>query len=104
MTSMPPPKRNAALVVTGCLVAMFITAPGQTFVISTFNDSLTEALGLTPTRLAAAYLIGTLLSAASLTPIGRLADRVGPRRISGSRRSVWRSPVSHWRPPAASGR
>ncbi|MEM6673914.1 MAG: MFS transporter [Planctomycetota bacterium] len=62
---------------------MFATAPGQTFVISTFNESLTSSLDLSATRLAAAYLVGTLLSAACLTPIGRLSDRIGPRRLVG---------------------
>ncbi|MEM1448095.1 MAG: MFS transporter [Planctomycetota bacterium] len=72
--------RNVA-VVAGCLVAMFVTAPGQTFVVSTFNDALTTALDVSPTRLAGAYLVGTLLSAACLPWIGRVADRIGPRRM-----------------------
>ena len=67
---------------------MYATAPGQTFVLSQFNDALcapvdavTPGLGLTPTGLAGAYLVGTLLSAASLTHAGKVADVLGPRRM-----------------------
>lgn len=72
--------RNVA-VVAGCMAAMFATAPGQTFVLSTFNESLTRSLDVSATRLAAAYLVGTLLSAACLTRVGRVADGIGPRRM-----------------------
>lgn len=72
----------------GVLVATYATSPGQTYVVSCFNDSLRAAsdavdpgLGLAGTRLSAAYLVGTLLSAATLTHAGRLADRIGPRRM-----------------------
>jgi len=75
--------RPAAVVVVGCLVAMFITAPGQTFVISTFSAALSETLGLSLERLGLAYLIGTLASALCLTGVGAVADRIGPRRMIG---------------------
>lgn len=77
------PSNHRIAVVAGCLLAMFATSPGQTFVVSTFNDALTDSLGTSPTRLATAYLVGTLLSAACLTWVGRLADRIGPRRMMG---------------------
>jgi OFA family oxalate/formate antiporter-like MFS transporter len=75
--------RPRALVVAGCLVAMFITAPGQTFVISTFSEALSSDLGLSLDRLGLAYLIGTLSSAICLTGIGGVADRIGPRVMIG---------------------
>ena len=74
-------RRSGALVVGGCLLAMYITAPGQTFVVSTFNDALTADLGLSAGELGLAYLIGTLCSAACLTAVGAAADRIGPRRM-----------------------
>lgn len=76
-----PSSLRASLVVAGCLLATLATSPGQTYVISTFNGSLTGALGVTSSALAGAYLVGTLLSAASLTTVGKVADRVGPRRM-----------------------
>lgn len=75
--------RPVAVVVAGCLVAMFITAPGQTFVISTFSGALSGALDLSLERLGLAYLIGTLASALCLTGVGGVADRIGPRRMIG---------------------
>lgn len=75
--------RPRAVVVAGCLLAMFITAPGQTFVVSTFNEALCQDLGLTVSRLGLAYLIGTLSSAVCLTAVGGAADRIGPRRMIG---------------------
>ncbi len=75
--------RPRAAVVVGCLVAMFITAPGQTFVVSTFSDALASDLGLTLERLGLAYLLGTLGSALCLTAVGSAADRIGPRKMIG---------------------
>jgi len=75
--------RPKVVVVAGCLVAMFVTAPGQTFVISTFSEALSRDLGLTLDRLGLAYLIGTLSSAICLTGIGGVADRIGPRAMIG---------------------
>ena len=75
--------RRGAVVVVGCLIAMFITAPGQTFVISTFSSALSGSLDLTLERLGLAYLIGTLASALCLTGVGSVADRIGPRRMIG---------------------
>lgn len=75
--------RPGTIVVVGCLIAMFITAPGQTFVISTFSGALSGSLDLSLERLGLAYLIGTLASALCLTGVGGVADRIGPRRMIG---------------------
>lgn len=72
-------RRSVAVV--GSFAAMFATAPGQTFVLSNFNSAIGEALELAPRTLAGAYLVGTLMSAGSLTHAGRLADRIGPRHL-----------------------
>ncbi|MEO1584131.1 MAG: MFS transporter [Planctomycetota bacterium] len=58
------------------------TLPGQTVVVSQFNTSIRESLGLTNESLAFAYLIGTVAAALPLTLVGRLSDRIGPRRTS----------------------
>lgn len=66
----------AALMVVG-------TLPGQTVVVSQFNTSIRESLGIGNDALALAYLIGTLCAAVPLTLVGKLSDRIGPRRTAG---------------------
>ncbi|QDV05712.1 putative MFS-type transporter YhjX [Planctomycetes bacterium Poly30] len=71
-----------SIAVFGALTVMCISSPGQTFVISNFTEAIGGSLDLEASDLAAAYLIGTLASAASLTHAGRLADRIGPRYLA----------------------
>ncbi len=76
----PDPFRGP-VIAAGCTVALVATAPGQTVVVSQFNDSFTSSLGLTATTLSTAYLIGTVTAAMPLTLVGSVADRFGPRRV-----------------------
>jgi MFS family permease len=57
-----------------------LTGPGQTVGVSVFVDPMIETLGLTRSELSTAYLIGTLLGAVALIPVGRWIDAVGARR------------------------
>jgi len=57
-----------------------MTGPGQTIGVSVFVDPMIEALSLTRSELSTAYLIGTLLGAVALLPVGRRIDRVGARK------------------------
>ena len=57
-----------------------LTGPGQTVGVSVFVDPMIEALGLTRSELSTAYLIGTLVGAVALVPVGRWIDRIGARR------------------------
>ncbi len=57
-----------------------LTGPGQTIGVSVFVDPMIEALHLTRSELSTAYLIGTLLGAVALLPVGRWIDRAGARR------------------------
>ena len=57
-----------------------LTGPGQTVGVSVFVDPMIETLGLTRSELSTAYLIGTLLGAVALLPVGRRIDRIGTRR------------------------
>ncbi len=57
-----------------------LTGPGQTVGVSVFVDPMIETLGLTRSELSTAYLMGTLLGALALLPVGRRIDRVGVRR------------------------
>lgn len=61
-------------------ITMVFTAPGQTIGVSVFVDPMIAALGMTRSELSAAYLIGTLLGAIVLLPVGRWIDQVGTRR------------------------
>ena len=56
-----------------------LSGPGQTIGVSVFVDPMIEALDLTRSELSTAYLIGTLLGAVALVPVGRWIDRVGRR-------------------------
>lgn len=62
-----------------CTLVMGLTAPGQTIGVSVFVDRFVEDLGLGRAEVSAAYLVGTVLGAASLPAIGRLIDRRGAR-------------------------
>jgi len=62
-------------------LGIFMSIPGQTMGVSVFTDDLIRVLGLSRARLSLAYMIGTILSALILTPMGRQLDRHGARRI-----------------------
>jgi MFS family permease len=57
-----------------------MTGPGQTIGVSVFVDPMIADLNLTRSQVSMAYLIGTLVGAAALLPVGRWIDRVGSRR------------------------
>ena len=61
-------------------VALIATAPGQTFVIAQLNVPLSSAFAIPPLTLNTAYMLATVLAAIPLVVVGRLADRLGPRR------------------------
>jgi len=61
------------------LVMVCCTLPGQSVVVSQFNTSFREHLGLSLESLSTAYLVGTLGAAFPLRRIGRFADMLGPR-------------------------
>ncbi|GAB4544097.1 MAG: MFS transporter [Phycisphaerales bacterium] len=64
------------------VVAIFMAAatmPGQTVLVSLYKDRIGEDLGLDLTRVALAYMIGTILAGFPLPLVGRLADRFGLR-------------------------
>jgi MFS family permease len=69
------------VIAAACTVALVASAPGQTVVVSQFNESFTTTLGLSATALSTAYLIGTVTAAMPLTLVGSVADKLGPRRV-----------------------
>jgi MFS family permease len=58
------------------------TSPGQTFAISAFTPALLESLQLSESRLALAYMLGTLCAAVPLSVVGPVSDRFGLRWTS----------------------
>lgn len=57
-----------------------MTGPGQTIGVSVFVDPLIADLDLTRSQVSTAYLIGTMIGALALLPVGHWIDRVGARR------------------------
>ncbi len=55
------------------------TMPGQTVLVSLYKDQIGASLGLDLTRVALAYMIGTILAGFPLPFVGRIADRAGLR-------------------------
>ena len=64
-------------------MAMIATAPGQTVVISQFNNAIRTDLGLSASSLSAAYMVGTVAAAFPVVLIGKASDRFGPRLMTG---------------------
>lgn len=62
------------------MLGFIATAPGQTFGVSIFNESMRLSLGLSYGELAAAYTLGTLAAALPLAYVGGLIDRHGLRK------------------------
>jgi sugar phosphate permease len=65
----------------GFLLAFF-SGPGQTFYISLFSSVIREDLTLSHGEFGTLYAIGTLASAATLIPLGRLVDTIRLRIIA----------------------
>ncbi len=63
-------------------IGLFMTIPGQTIGLSTFTDSLIEALDISRDNLSLAYMCGTIASSLLLTRAGRLFDRFGVRPLA----------------------
>ena len=61
----------------------FATMPSQTIIVSLFNASYREKLGLSVAELSKLYTIGTLIAAFPLSWVGKAADRFGLRIVAG---------------------
>ena len=90
LTGLPMPRfSNAAMFIKsewrflffGFLLAFF-SSPGQTFFISLFSGTIRDELSLSHGEFGTIYAIGTLASAATLIPLGRLMDTIKLRKIA----------------------
>ncbi len=61
-------------------LAICLTVPGQTLGVAVFIDHFIEGLDLSRSAVSTAYLVGTIVGAVALLPIGRWVDRVGVSR------------------------
>jgi MFS family permease len=73
--------RPQLVVLALAATAMLASGPGQSFLIAVFVDELIAAADVTRTGFSLLYAGGTVVSAASMLMIGRLADRSGLRAV-----------------------
>jgi len=63
-------------------IGVLASMPGQTLGVSAFKNHVRDALGMSDIAISTSYMIGTILSALLLTPIGKLLDRMGARLVA----------------------
>ena len=67
------------LMIPIAVLVQIASSPGQTFAITAFTPTLETSLGLSSSKLALAYMLGTCLAAIPLSLVGPLSDRWGVR-------------------------
>ncbi len=72
-------RRNSSLALGLAFVAMFASAPGQSFLLAVFVDDLLKDTGLSRTVFASLYALATIVSATVSLVLGRATDRLGLR-------------------------
>jgi MFS family permease len=81
---MPTPRHRwfPGYTVAGVSTLAFIaTAPGQTMIVSTLNEPLRQAFAIEEFTLNTAYMVATVAASLPLVYVGKLTDRLGPRRM-----------------------
>jgi len=82
-------------------LAIFISSPGQTFLISVFIDPIISELGWSRTLVSSLYTAGSLTAGVAVIFVGRLLDRYGARimllavGILFGLAGLWMSTVDH---------
>jgi MFS family permease len=72
-------RRAPSLALGLAFVAMFASAPGQSFLIAVFVDDMLEGTDLSRTVFSTLYALATVVSAAISLVLGRAADALGLR-------------------------
>ncbi len=62
-------------------LALVLTAPGQTMLVSLLNLPLRKTFAIDPLWLNTSYTVATVLASLPLVAMGKLIDRYGPRRM-----------------------
>jgi MFS family permease len=83
------------------MLAVFVSSPGQTYVVSVFVGPIERDTGWSRTLISGLYTAGSLTAAAAILLVGRLMDRFGARAtLTGAGLALglatgfssWRSP------------
>ncbi len=69
------------VIIICAILAVIVSAPGQTIGVSVFIDYFIHALAITRTQLSMAYMIGTFTSAVLMAYAGRFIDDKGSRSV-----------------------
>jgi MFS family permease len=73
-------KSHRYMIFFGVLMISF-SAPGQTFLISWFVNPMFNDLNISRSLFAGMYSLATLLASLFLSPMGRVIDKVSPKRV-----------------------
>ncbi|MEM7535247.1 MAG: MFS transporter [Chloroflexota bacterium] len=63
-------------------VAIVMTSPGQTYVVSVLIEPMIAELGISRSLVSILYAIGTIVGGLALPTLGRLIDRYGTRTVA----------------------
>ncbi|MBT3333829.1 MAG: MFS transporter [Rhodospirillaceae bacterium] len=69
------------VIVAVAALGIFVSGPGQSHTFSVFLVHIQADLNISATSLSSAYAFATLIAAFGLPYMGRLVDRLGPRRM-----------------------
>jgi MFS family permease len=83
ITDLIKPRRSSYgwLMVAVAALGMFVSGAGQSHTFSVFLVYIQADLGISATSIASAYAFATLAAAFGLPWMGRMVDRLGPRRM-----------------------
>ncbi|MBA7676157.1 L-lactate transporter [subsurface metagenome] len=89
------------VILAASALVVFISSPGQTFLISVFIDPIISELGWSRTLISSLYTAGSLTAGVAVIFVGRLLDRYGARiillavGILFGLAALWMSAVDH---------
>jgi MFS family permease len=67
------------IILSVAMLAVFVSSPGQTYVVSVFVGPIERDTGWSRTLISGLYTAGSLTAAAAILLVGRLMDRFGAR-------------------------
>lgn len=76
-----PRRHPGTVVLLIAALTVFMSAPGQSFSVSTFVDPMLDELKLGRTSYSSAYMVATLIGGFILPFVGRMLDRWGARMV-----------------------